>query len=154
MAMNFRLATLEDIPQLIELRILMQTEVNGSNGAEAEYAEKLRGYFSRGLRDGGFVAAVAEAEGGKLVSANGLVVYRKPPSINGKTGSMGYVSNVYTRREFRNRGLATKLMETLIDYARENGVERLHLGATELGRGVYERVGFKVPKFVNLELRL
>src|SRR4051794_12273002 len=109
-----RLAIPSDIPQLVELRILMQKDVHGSRypAPGAEYARRVADYFAAGLAEGSYVGAVAELAG-RLVAANGLVIYRKPPSVNGGSGSLGYVSNVYTRPEARRLGLATKLMELL-----------------------------------------
>ncbi len=151
----YRLATVDDLAQLVELRVLMQREVNNPKESDVgpAYLEAVHNYFAQNLSSGGYVSAVAEI-GGKLVSANGLVIYTKPPSVNGGTGRMGYLSNVYTRSEVRGRGIASELMKLITEYARLNGVDRLHLGATDLGKGVYLRAGFQPPRFTPLELRL
>jgi GNAT superfamily N-acetyltransferase len=60
---------------------------------------------------------------------------------------------VYTLPEWRGRGIAGELMKLLVEHARSRQAEKLHLGATELGQGVYERVGFRAPSFMSLELR-
>jgi GNAT superfamily N-acetyltransferase len=151
----FRLATLSDLPQLVELRVLMQKEVNNPSEKESgsAYVQSVTHYFERNLRNESYVSAVAVVDG-KLVSANGLVVYSKPPSVTGGTGQVGYVTNVYTLPEWRGRGIAGELMKLVVEHARSNGVDKLHLGATDSGKGVYKRVGFKPPRFVPLELKL
>jgi GNAT superfamily N-acetyltransferase len=150
----YRLATLADIPQLTELRILMQQEIHLPRRLEAgpEYVESLRSYFVEAIPAGSYVSFVAELED-RLVSATGLVVYLRPPSLGGASGRAGYVCNVYTRPEFRGRNLAGELMQKTVEYARFHGIDRMHLGATPLGRGIYERVGFTTPAFIPLELR-
>jgi GNAT superfamily N-acetyltransferase len=152
---NFRIATLNDLDPLIELRILMQEEVNGAvpEASKASYREKLRSYFTDEMSNGSYFSAVAEVDG-KIVSCNGMCIYRKPPSITGGTGWVGYISNVYTKPEFRGKRLASELMKRIIDQARQLGVDKLHLGASEMGKGVYERVGFGKPRFVPLDLKL
>jgi GNAT superfamily N-acetyltransferase len=133
----------------------MQTEVNTPDAARdgAAYREAVREYLVRSLADGTYFSAVAEAGGG-LVAANGLVTFLKPPTILGGTGRIGYISNVYTLPEWRGQGIAGRLIELLIERARQDGVDKLILTATDLGKGVYERVGFKPPRFASYELRL
>ena len=139
----FRLATLDDIAQLVELRILMQLEVHRAKESDVDstYPEAVREYLLNSLGRT-YISAVAEVDG-KLVSANGLTTYYKFPSLVGKAGKTGYVSNVYTLPEWRGRGIACELMKLIVEYAHNNDVDKLYLGATELGKGVYERVGFK-----------
>ena len=132
-----------------------QMKVNGSKEDElvSTYAKTARQYFSETLANGSYISAVAELDG-KLVSANGLILYGKPPSITGGTGRLGFISNVYTRPAWRGKGIASTLMKMIVTYARSNDVEKLHLGATDLGKSIYERVGFITPRFTPLELRL
>lgn len=154
-APHFRLATANDLASLVELRILLQKEVNNPSdeAVGTDYIGSLSRYFEQSLRNGTYVSAVTDIDG-KLVSANGLVVYRKPPSVVGGTGQVGYVTNVYTLPEWRRRGFATELMKLLVEYARLKGVDKLHLGATDSGKSVYQRVGFESPSSTPLELRL
>jgi ribosomal protein S18 acetylase RimI-like enzyme len=148
-----RLATIQDIDELIDLRIRMQIEVNPGVEVAHNYSEKVREYLERRLEQSTYVSAVAEARG-KLVSANGLIVYSKIPSIIGGSGKVGYITNVYTLPDWRGRGIASALMKLIVSYSRTNGLEKLHLGATDSGKGVYEGVDFKPPRYVQLELRL
>src|SRR4051812_12957039 len=92
----YRFATLADLEQLVELRVLMQTEVNHPPKEEEKYRESLREFFSRALPAGDYVSAVAEVEG-RLIAASGLVIYNRPPSVLGGVGLRGDISNVYTR---------------------------------------------------------
>jgi ribosomal protein S18 acetylase RimI-like enzyme len=132
----------------------MQKEVNPSKDpfSNPSYLEATRSYFARALAEGSYFSAVAE-EGGLLLGANGMVLYDKPPSILGGVGRIAHVSNVYTLPEHRGRGIATRLMQLLVDRARREGADYMELGATDAGRSVYERVGFKTSRFPSLELR-
>lgn len=152
----FRFATLLDLEQMIRLRILAQTENLPilPSPQEESYANQLRDYFVRVLPSPDFHAAVAEDSGSRLVSVNALVLYRKPPSLGGAHGLTGYVGSVYTATDRRGQGLASALLRLLIERARELGVEKLHLGATESGKGVYERLGFGPTRYHAMELRL
>jgi GNAT superfamily N-acetyltransferase len=151
----FRLATPADIDQLAVLRFLMQKDVNGlvDQDGNAKYLDEVKAYLLRALLAGSYFSAVAEVEG-SLVAANGAVLYEKPPSLTAQSGIVGYITNVYTRPEWRGRGIGTELMKLLVQEARVRGACKLHLGTTSAGKGVYERVGFKPPNYEALELRL
>ncbi len=150
----FRPATPEDIAQLVHLGFKMICETNGidQNQKTPEFEKVIQDYFLECLSNQNYFGAVAEIDG-RLVSNNGLVLYRKPPSFRGTTGIVGYVTNVYTLPEFRNRGLANELMKLLIAYAKNAGASKIHLGTTDDGRKLYEKHGFKDVTFPVLELR-
>ena len=121
----FRLASPKDIVQLIDLRVFMQEEVNNITETQgsSDYREKLRSYFAQAIPAGTYSSAVAEIDG-KIVAANGLVSYEKPPSLTGGIGKVGYVSNVYTHPKWRGQGIATTLMQFLIEHARQMGIDK------------------------------
>ena len=151
----FRAANLSDVPQLVNLRFMFIGESDGvdPNQRTIEFEKTVYDYFFESLTNRTYFGAVADFNG-QLVSTNGLVLYRKPPSFKGVSGTVGYVTNVYTIPEFRNRGLASELMKILISQAKEAGATKIHLGTTDYGRGLYEKFGFKDLAVPGLELRL
>lgn len=134
----------------------MQREVGNltDSGAIPAFVEITRKFFLHAVETGSFASWVAETGTGALVAASGLVIYEKPPSFRGLGGRVGYVSNVYTLPQWRGRGIATLLMEEMIAFAKQNGVNKLTLGATDSGKRVYERVGFKSQRHEPMELIL
>jgi GNAT superfamily N-acetyltransferase len=58
------------------------------------------------------------------------------------TGREAIVINVYAEPEFRRLGLARRLMEALIAWSREAGIERIALNASADGRSLYASLGF------------
>ena len=151
---RYRFATASDAPELARLRIAMQQEVKNVSDAQVpdNTLAQITDYFTQALQDGSYLGAVAECEG-KIVSVNGLVFYRRPPGVTGGSGLMGYVTNVYTLPAWRKRGIARKLLDMLLHRAREFSPDKLHLGATEMGKGLYLDMGFSAADNV-LELRL
>jgi ribosomal protein S18 acetylase RimI-like enzyme len=150
----FRFATIEDVDQLTHLRILMQSEVSGNDPAavKADYRKKVRDYFSEELRSGNLIGAVAELDQ-ELIAANGVVVYKKPPSILSNSATFGYVTNVYTRPDWRGKGIAKTLLEMVISDSRTRKIDKLHLSSTEIGLPLYKNMGFIAPHEPQLELR-
>lgn len=102
--------------------------------------------------------ATPRDEPGKIVAGAGAalreVAPHPQPNANGDyeivSGRQAIIQNVYTEPEWRRRGLAALLINTIIDWTREQGIESVVLHASQQGRAVYERLGF-VP---TTEMRL
>lgn len=64
--------------------------------------------------------------------------------------------NVYTRPEFRRRGLATEVLKLMITDAKTLGLSNLELGATDQGAPVYRKLGFGAESsgLLAMELKL
>ena len=112
---DIRLATLDDVAALVDLRTKFLAEVTGSC-AGPELIEALTQYFLRTLATGEFVAYVAESEG-RIIATSGLVYYRHPPSAANLHSCEAYVMNMYTLPVWRGQGIATTLLDRLIELA-------------------------------------
>jgi GNAT superfamily N-acetyltransferase len=154
MAFTYRLAEIDDIDELVRLRTLMQFEVNDPDfeNVPTEFSQKVRRYFLKSIPARQYHSPVAVFEN-KIVANAGVIFYEKPPTIYGGSGVIGYVTNVYTERKFRGRGIGTQLMRELSALALKVGADKLHLGATSDGLSLYKTVGYTEPRFVNLEIR-
>jgi GNAT superfamily N-acetyltransferase len=100
--------------------------------------------LARFLAAGTCVAWVAEAPGeaapiGSLV----VLIYPRLPSPNNLRSTEGYILSVFVAPAKRHRGIASALTQTAINYARQAGFARLRLHASQWGRPVYDRAGFR-----------
>lgn len=57
-------------------------------------------------------------------------------------GPTGWIGNVAVDPDARGRGLGTAVSQAAMDWLRQAGVTTMLLTATELGRPIYERLGF------------
>lgn len=64
------------------------------------------------------------------------------PTFSHPTGQRAHLMNVYTNAAYRRQGIALKMLNMLIEEARERGVTEISLDATEEGRPLYKRCGF------------
>jgi GNAT superfamily N-acetyltransferase len=142
-----RRATVDDIEEMLPLRMAMQREfrtfghaARGVADPEA-FVSTNRSYFERKLPTGEFVAIVAE-EQGRIVATSGMVVYEAPPTPGNPSGVQGYVINMYTLPEHRGQGLARALLDELIAHAKSLGARRVWLRTSEMGRSLYRAAGF------------
>lgn len=153
--MHIRKATIDDIPALIKLRLDYLTEDRGSLSLHEEMAIKrqLEGYLPEHILNQSFIAVLAE-ENGTIVSTAYLVIAEKPanPSfINGLTGTL---LNVLTYSDYRQKGIATKVIEQIIDEAALLGVSSISLSATNAGKPLYEKLGFSVSNYTAMNINL
>lgn len=137
----YRRTTKADMKILMKLRLEMLREVNGLSG-EYEYDENFI-FESRRYFESGEQTTVIASDGETLVGCASLSYTWIMPTFSHPTGNRAHLMNVYTRADYRRRGISKKMVEILIDEAKENGVTEISLDATEMGRPLYESLGFK-----------
>lgn len=107
----------------------------------------------------GWLASPADSSG-KIIAGAGAKLRRvSPHPSTGPNGERGIaeglhatIINVYTEPEWRRRGVATLLMQHIIDWSNRERLDRLVLHASEDGRALYEKLGFVLTnemKFVG-----
>lgn len=137
----YRKTTKADMKILMKLRLEMLREVNGLS-SEYEYDENFI-FESRRYFESGEQTTVIASDGETLVGCASLSYTWIMPTFLHPTGNRAHLMNVYTRADYRRRGISKKMVEILIDEAKENGVTEISLDATEMGRPLYESLGFK-----------
>lgn len=137
----YRKTTKADMKILMKLRLEMLREVNGLSG-EYEYDENFI-FESRRYFESGEQTTVIASDGETLVGCASLSYIWIMPTFSHPTGNRAHLMNVYTRADYRRRGISKKMVEILIDEAKRNGVTEISLDATEMGRPLYESLGFK-----------
>lgn len=143
--LTYQKATLEHLEELVRLRLDFMQDVTKRSFSPEENAsmtEALKVYFRSTLPGDDFIAWLAY-EAGQIVGTSGLCFYCLPPSVKNRSGKVAYIMNMYTIPSHRGRGIAPALFDKLLAEARQRGYEKICLHATEMGRPVYERFGFK-----------
>ncbi len=142
--MMIRMAAKDDIEHLIQFRFDYFATENWQITGEArmQMESRLRQYYSQHLnRD--FFAALAEADGGEIVSTAFLVIVEKPANLSFPTGKTGLLLNVLTKAKHRGKGYATGTITALIERAKRLEVSYIELSASEMGKPLYEKLGFQ-----------
>ncbi len=148
--MKYRVATLNEIDKLVELRKKQLIDVGSS--PNEDITEELHKFFEKKMNDGTMIEWVVE-EGNEIIATSAIVFYEFPPSFTNKSGIKGYITNMYTAPEYRGRGIASSLLDKLINEAKARNVHKLWLGASEMGRPVYLKYGFE-EKNIWLDLHI
>jgi GNAT superfamily N-acetyltransferase len=146
---TYRAATVYDIAALTNLRLAFLTEVSTDPPGPRTRGD-ISEYFRRAIPAGQFFAYVAVAQS-QIIASSGLVYHDHPPSQFHPTGREGYIMNMYTQPAWRRRGIATKIIQLLIEHAAKNRCDRVSLHTHPQGQSIYAKAGF-IP--VETEMRL
>lgn len=95
------------------------------------------------LVSGEYLAWFAIAEDGAVAGGVGLWLMDWLPHVVAPGPPRGNLVNVYTERAHRRRGIARALVETALDWSRQNSIGCVILHASAEGRGLYECLGFR-----------
>lgn len=141
--MFYRLADEPDLETLALMRWEFQTEglEPAADCDKWDFVEACALFLQRGLQRRNWVYWVAEADG-RIVSHIFVQVIEKVPKPGQMNGRWGYVTNVYTRPDCRNRGIGTELMRRVKSWAEEIDLELLIVSPSAESISFYERAGF------------
>ena len=135
-------ATIEDLDLLVTTRIEVLRAVNqlSEDTDMKEVEEQIRLYYQKALRDGTHTAVLV-FDGDRFAGAGGISYYRVMPTYHNPGGEKAYIMNMYTRPEYRRRGIAYRTLDILVEDARARGISSISLEATAMGRPLYEKYG-------------
>ena len=153
--MEFRTATLNDLDQVLDMRIayLKDIHVKLDDKEMGALLKHLPDYYQRHMGKDFF--AYLALDDGKPVSAVYLLIIERPANLSFITGKTGILLNVYTIPGYRKRGLASVLLNMAIEHAKTFNVSNIELQATDMGIPVYEKLGFrhKQSQYTYMEYR-
>ena len=143
MDLIFRKATVDDLDLLTKTRTEVLRAVNRlPDGTDMSDVEKQsRAYYEKALRDGTHTACLV-FDGDRWVGAGGISYYQVMPTYHNPSGKKAYIMNMYTHPEYRRRGIASGVLDLLVEDARSKQIAFISLEATAMGRPVYEKYGF------------
>ena len=138
--MKIRKTNQNDIETLMQIRLEMLRVVNKLNeedNFDRTLIECSREYFLKGDQ-----TTVFAMDGDKIAGCASLSYINVMPTFDHPTGKRAHLMNVYTRTEFRRRGVGKMMVEFLIEEAKSRGVTEISLDATEMGHPLYKSLGF------------
>jgi GNAT superfamily N-acetyltransferase len=143
-----RRAALGDVDLFLELWLALHGADPQPERA-AVRVSSLHRYFAEHLSKDVHVWVAEEDD--QLVACCGLVLQTRPPTTHNLSGLESHILNMYTRPEYRGRGIGTRLVNEALAAARELGAGRVRLDASDMGRPVYEKAGF-VPNGAAMQI--
>ena len=136
----------KELSKVIELRINQLTEEYISEGKsvpeDVDLETSLMDFYTRNMAAGTYVSWLA-LDGDKIVGTSGMSFAEKPPYFTCPTGRLGILSSMYTDPDYRRMGIATQLLDRVVNEAKEYGCGTIYITASNMGVKLYEAYGFK-----------
>ncbi len=146
MNIAYRKANIGDVEQLVQMRIDFLKEVQAPETrlySEEELRVSLLHYFRTNITIEKFIAWIA-LENEQIVATSGLVFFEVAPGFTLIDGKIAYIMNMFTNENYRGKGVAKELFGYIVEEAKMMGYRRIALHATDAGRIIYEKFGFKL----------
>jgi GNAT superfamily N-acetyltransferase len=80
--------------------------------------------------------------GGTAVGMVNLMLFDRMPTPGGPSGGWGYLGNMFVLGSHRDAGVGSVLIDALLAWADEHGLERVVLNPTDRSIPFYRRKGF------------
>lgn len=140
---EYKKVTIEDIDELVRTRITVLRAANklSDNVDMSVVEQESYEYYKHALETGEHIAYLVY-DNEKFIGAGGVSFYQVMPTYNNPTGKKAYIMNMYTAPEYRRQGIAFHTLDLLIKNAKKQGVSKIALEATDIGRPLYEKYGF------------
>lgn len=141
--LTIRRATPDDAAIIAEHRARMFQDLGRLDAPRAAaMMEQVQPMLGPMLANGEYVGWLAVAASGAVVGGAGVQVRRLLPLPETFVEREALIVNVYVQPACRRFGLARRLMAAVLDWCREQGIERVSLHASSMGRPLYESLGF------------
>lgn len=151
--LTIREGTLADLETIMHHRRSMYLDMGyHDESALAAMIASSRPFFAERLANGTYRAWLVENATKQIVAGGGLFVYDYHPSVSDPRPKRLLIVNMYTEPPYRRKGIARRLMETMIRWCREQGFGSVVLHASVEGRPLYESLGFKQTNEMRLML--
>jgi GNAT superfamily N-acetyltransferase len=148
---RIRPASVDDLLHILHHRRAMFSDMGCQDEAILDQMQATSETFLReSMPKGAYRGWLAEMGGGRIVAGGGIAILPWPGSPEDPRPKRGWILNIYTEPEFRRRGIARQVMETIVAWCRADGFRAVNLHASEFGRALYESMGFQPTNEMRL----
>lgn len=143
MAYHYKKATIDDLEILTETRIEVLRSANQLSETVDMSVVKQESYkyYKKALVDNTHVAYLVFDED-EFIGAGGISYFNVMPTYHNPTGKKAYIMNMYTKPEYRRKGIAFKMLDLLVHDAKAKRITAISLEATDMGKPLYSKYGF------------
>lgn len=137
---DYRYATYADLDFLVEERLRF-IKVGPAHPNYADIRDNCRAFFENGLKEMTCDAVIAE-DNGRCVGTAIAFYYLSVPSSRNHTGRNAYITSVFVEPDYRRQGIASEMLRRIVGRAQAYDCVNVMLTATEMGKPLYEKLGF------------
>ncbi len=78
----------------------------------------------------------------QIVGTAIIFYYNSVPSTFNVSGKNAYVTSMYVKKAYRRNGIATNMLNKLIEVSKQKGYQIIMLNASDMGKSLYKKFGF------------
>ena len=146
-----REAAASESPVILHHRRSMFRDMGEGTVEELDRMVEVAGpWLSRALADGSYHHWLALDREERVWGGGGVLLCPWPANPRDPCTQRAVILNVYTEPEFRKRGVARLVMETVLEWIRQQGLRGVNLHASAEGRQLYEKLGFEATNEMRL----
>ena len=151
---TFRTATPDDCAVILHHRRSMFEDMKEGSAQDLhQMLDATRSWLERALADGSYRGWLAAIAGGRVAAGGGVLISSWPAGPRDPRTRRAVILNVYCEPELRRQGLARQLMLLMIQWLKDQGFSSVALHASDAGRHLYGRLGFRPTNEMRLELK-
>ncbi len=148
---TIREAGLADLETILHHRRWMFRDMGEGSVEELDrMVEAARPWVARALADGSYHHWLAFDASGCVAGGGGVLLSPWPANPRDPCTERAVILNVYTEIEFRRRGIARRVMQTILAWIKTYGLQSVNLHASKEGRVLYEKLGFAATNEMRL----
>jgi len=141
---SIRQATPADIDTIVTHRHQMFEEMGHTDPVKhVTFEAAFIPWLQERMANGRYLGWFAETGNREVVAGAGLWLQDWPPGYFDWSPYRGYILNVYTRPDYRRKGLARRLVQCSLDWCAVNNIRFVSLHYSDEGRSLYEAMGFQ-----------
>lgn len=149
-----RQAGLQDLDTLVRQRHAMHSEIRSRTKEEMRVHDAAyRVWATRKIKEKKLFPFLVVNRRGRPVAGGTIWLREQHPRPGATAMEVPTLLSVYTEPRYRGRGLATMLLMHTAGWARKRGYRKIVLRASEMGRPIYARFGYKATEEMELDLR-
>ncbi len=149
-----RESTAVDAETIVRHRRLMFEETGFSDaGRLDEMDSHVRALLLEMIPSGEYRGWMVEDGSGAVIAGAGLSIVRLLGKPFNPAGAYAYLMSLYVEPAYRRRGIARRLIATMVDWARREGISVVKLHASSFGRTLYEEFGFQQTNEMRLMVK-
>jgi GNAT superfamily N-acetyltransferase len=149
-----RETTVDDIAEIVRHRRAMFKDMGVGDSRSLDRMASASGpYLQETIAQDCYRGWFAMAAPNRVSGGVGILLQSSPPRPWEVQSRRAYLLNLYVYPEHRRQGIARLLTEAGLEWCRREGFATVSLHASELGRPLYQSLGFEPTNEMRLELR-
>jgi GNAT superfamily N-acetyltransferase len=132
-------------------RSMFRDMQEGTSAELDRMVEVARPWLATALENGSYRHWLAVDGSGRVAGGGGVLLSPWPANPHDPCTERAVILNVYTEPEFRRRGVALQVMKAILAWIKAYGLRGVNLHASDEGRDLYEKLGFKATNEMRLK---